>query len=138
MLQTLLVATMLLAAEDGVALTVEIPNLRGAKGEILAALFRSPEGFPRQLNQSFQRIVGQINTTASAVTFESVPPGNYAIVIIHDENRNGKLDTNLFGLPKEGYGFSRNVKRRLVPPAYDAARFTVGNTPLTLSISFNY
>jgi uncharacterized protein (DUF2141 family) len=134
----LLLATALFAADPGVTLTIEVPNLRNTKGEIRAALFRSPEGFPRQVEQSFQRVVGQMNNATGAFTFKDVPPGNYAIVIVHDENRNGKLDTNLLGIPKEGYGFSRNAKGRLGPPSYDAARFTVGDTPLSLSISFNY
>jgi uncharacterized protein (DUF2141 family) len=34
-----------------------------------------------------------------------IKPGKYAIAVIHDENCNGKLDTNMFGIPKEGYGF---------------------------------
>jgi uncharacterized protein (DUF2141 family) len=37
--------------------------------------------------------------------FSDIKPGNYAIAVIHDENRNGELDTNMFGIPKEGYGF---------------------------------
>jgi uncharacterized protein (DUF2141 family) len=37
--------------------------------------------------------------------FSDIKPGNYAIAI-HDENRNGELDTNMFGIPKEGYGSS--------------------------------
>lgn len=41
-------------------------------------------------------------------------------------------------MPKEGYGFSRNAKGRLWPPAFAAARFTLGSTPEVLTITLNY
>ncbi len=42
--------------------------------------------------------------------FEDIPPGRYALAVIHDENMNGKLDANWLGVPKEGYGFSNDAK----------------------------
>jgi uncharacterized protein (DUF2141 family) len=54
-----------------------------------------------------------------------LPPGQYAVQVMHDENDNGKFDTNFVGLPIEGYGFSNNpqVMRRA---NYDEARFDLG------------
>jgi uncharacterized protein (DUF2141 family) len=54
--------------------------------------------------------------------FENLPPGQYAVQVIHDENDNGKFDSNFLGIPSEGYGFSNNprVMRR---PTFEEARF---------------
>ena len=42
--------------------------------------------------------------------------GDYALAVIHDENGNGQLDT-FAGIPREGYGFSRNAPSASARPA---------------------
>ena len=49
---------------------------------------------------------------------------DYAVAVIHDENGNAKLDT-FAGIPKEGFGFSRNPAIGFGPPRFAAARFTL-------------
>lgn len=51
-------------------------------------------------------------------TFEGLKAGIYAISIFHDENDNGKLDTNFIGIPTEPYGFSNNAKGMFGPPDF--------------------
>ena len=65
--------------------------------------------------------------------FKDLPPGNYAVQVMHDENENGQLDTNFLGIPVEGYGFSNNpnVMRKA---HYDEARFDVGAEPASVTI----
>lgn len=43
-----------------------------------------------------------------AIAFGMLAPGKYAVRFYHDENGNQKMDTNLMGIPTEGYGFSNN------------------------------
>lgn len=43
---------------------------------------------------------------------------------MHDENGNGKLDTNAVGMPIEGYGFSNNP-RVMRKATFDEAAFAV-------------
>ena len=51
-----------------------------------------------------------------------LPDGDYAVSAFLDENANMKLDANLFGLPTEPYGFSRDARALAGPPAFaDAA-----------------
>jgi uncharacterized protein (DUF2141 family) len=42
--------------------------------------------------------------------------------VIHDENRNGELDTNMFAYP-EGYGFSSGAKVTMSAPSFSDAVF---------------
>lgn len=56
--------------------------------------------------------------------FEGLPSGTYAVSLFHDENANGRLDTVL-GIPREGFGFSRNPPIRFGPPRFSAARFAL-------------
>lgn len=68
------------------------------------------------------------------LAFEGVAPGRYAVMVIHDENGNGRLDTNLVGMPVEGYGFSNNPKvmRR---PTFEEAAFELGEDGAALDIA---
>ena len=55
-------------------------------------------------------------------TFE-LPQGRYAIGVFHDANRNNRLDTGLFGIPKEQFGFSNGASGRFGPPSFADAGF---------------
>jgi uncharacterized protein (DUF2141 family) len=63
----------------------------------------------------------------ATLTFAHLPLGSYAIVVLHDENENMKLDRNAFGKPKEGWGMSNNPKAHMAAPPFAAARFTLRN-----------
>ena len=55
----------------------------------------------------------------------------------HDENDNGELETNLFGMPTEGYGFSNNARPNLGPVSYDEVKFTLTDQQSSVSNTTN-
>ena len=61
----------------------------------------------------------------TVITMSGITPGLYAIKTMQDENGNGKMDFNWFGMPKEPYGFSNDAKPGLDQPIFDKAAFTV-------------
>ena len=63
--------------------------------------------------------------------------GHYAISVLHDENSNLKADFML-GMPREGFGFSRNAKVRFGPPKFSAASFPVGAGGTSQSLTMKY
>jgi uncharacterized protein (DUF2141 family) len=118
---------------------VQILNIRNSTGTIDCALFASPDGFPREsLHSAAVVMVLKITETQARCDFEDIPPGKYALVVIHDENRNGKLDTNWLGVPKEGYGFSNNAKVSLRAPSFSDAGFEYDGQNLDFTISLHY
>ncbi len=82
---------------------------------------------PEKIAQAWKEIeegtVEKIGKGAYRGSFE-IPPGTYAIGVYIDENENGKLDTNFFGIPKEQYGFSNNTKAFGIPK-FEAAAFAI-------------
>ena len=54
----------------------------------------------------------------SIVRIDSIKSGKYVVQYFHDENKNGKLDLGLFGIPKESYGNSKNVLGFMGPPKF--------------------
>jgi len=80
----------------------------------------------------------KIRDTQARCDFEDIAPGTYALAVVHDENMNGKLDTNWLGIPTEGYGFSNDAKAMLGPPSFSAASFTYDGQDMELTISLHY
>ncbi len=107
-------------------ITGQLTNLRGGRGACYLALFAGPEGFPRQTNQAVRTLRLPVSSGTASFSFDNLPPGSYALAVYHDENSNGKLDKNFFGLPTERYGFSNNARSMMFfPPSFGAARFVV-------------
>lgn len=110
-------------------LNIEVSVLGDRPGNVMAALFDKAEGFPRGTplrTAMVKSVQGKAN-----LQFAGLPKGDYAISAFLEENSNNKLDTNLFGIPTELYGFSRNARRRSGPPPFVEAAFRVeGSTVL--------
>lgn len=118
---------------------VSVLDIRNSTGTVACALFESPEGFPVDFLHSATNImVIKVRKTRARCDFEDIPPGTYALGVIHDENMNGKLDMNAFGLPKEGYGFSNDAKGWFGAPSFEAASFQYDGRTLDLTIDMHY
>ena len=117
---------------------VEITGLRSDKGQVLCALFSAPVGFPKNSGKAAAHAKSEISERRAVCEFPGITAGTYAISVIHDENSNGKLDTNFLGIPREGVGASNNAKGHLGPPKFDAAAFHFPGGPLDLKITILY
>ncbi len=118
---------------------MQVLNIRNSAGTVDCALFDSPAGFPIEaLLSATNVVVIKVRKTHACCDFEDIPPGTYALAVIHDENMNGKLDTNFLGIPKEGYGFSNGAKSLLGAPSFSAASFEYDGGTLDLTISLHY
>ena len=118
---------------------VNILNIRNSIGTVDCALFASPNGFPREfLHSAIVVMVLKIRETQARCDFEDIAPGTYALAVIHDENMNGRLDTNWLGIPKEGYGFSNDVKAVRGAPSFSDASFSYDGQNLNFTISLHY
>jgi uncharacterized protein (DUF2141 family) len=118
---------------------VQILNIRNSTGTVACALFESPDGFPIEFLRSATNVmIIKIRKTQARCDFEDIPPGTYAIAVIHDENMNGKLETNWLGVPKEGYGFSNDATSVVGAPSFSAASFAYDGRSLDLTMSLHY
>jgi uncharacterized protein (DUF2141 family) len=118
---------------------VKILDIRNSTGTVACALFESPAGFPVEfLHFATNVMVIKIRQTQARCDFEDIPPGTYALAVVHDENMNGLLDTNSLGIPKEGYGFSNDAKAWFGAPSFSAASFSYDGRNLELTISLHY
>jgi uncharacterized protein (DUF2141 family) len=113
------------ANSSGSSLVIELSGVRNSKGHVLIALFNQANGFPDQSDKAFRKLRIPANAGTIKASFDDLPPGSYAFGVVHDENDNQKLDTGLFGIPKEGFVFSRNAMGTMGPPSFDNAAIKI-------------
>ncbi len=113
----------LLAAGTAYAgdLTIEVSVPADRHGTVMAAVFDKAEGFPR--GTPLRTATAQPVQGKATLQFTGLTSGDYAVTAFLDENSNTKLDSNLFGLPTELYGFSRNARNLAGPPPFTDAAF---------------
>ncbi len=117
-------------------LTVEITGIKNDQGKILLQLFNSKENY--QNNTAYSANMTKAKQGIVTVTFDNLEAGEYAIRYFHDENDNGKLEQNLFGMPVEGYGFSNNAKANFGPAAFEDMKVTITDQNLVTHSSVQY
>jgi len=120
-------------------LTVRITGARNAKGKIIVYLFRDPQGFPTDASKILrqQGVTIDPRTMTARVAFKDLPPGTFAVTVLHDENDNGKMDTNFLGIPTEGTGAS-NDPNKMRAPAFDEAKFLLNAAEQTVDVKLRY
>jgi uncharacterized protein (DUF2141 family) len=127
------------AEQDCPGIHVKILDIRNSTGTVACALFESPAGFPSEfLHSATNVMIIKIRKSQARCDFMDIPPGTYAMVVIHDENMNGKLDTNVLGIPKEGYGFSKDAKKWLGTPTFSDASFLYDGQNVDLTMTLHY
>jgi uncharacterized protein (DUF2141 family) len=117
---------------------VEIDGLRNDKGQVLCAIFSSAADFPKNGARAAAHAKSEISRGHAVCEFPGIAPGTYAVSVFHDENTNGKMDTNFVGIPREGVGASNNAKGHFGPPKFNAAAFQFSGGRVNLKITIHY
>jgi uncharacterized protein (DUF2141 family) len=119
------------------SLDAGVQGFRNQKGQVLACLTTQPKAFPNCQDDPHARQITVSTRLAGTLKFEGLPSGTYALALIHDENGNGKLDT-FMGIPKEGFGFSKNPAIRMGPPSFASAKvaITTGEHDETVKVKY--
>lgn len=102
---------------------------RTSKGVVRCGLFTESGWLKTPVKKHF----ASVRNGVALCVFKDVPKGVYGISAFHDENENGKLDTNLFGMPTEDYCASRDARGTLGPPSFADAKFSYSGGSKRLS-----
>jgi uncharacterized protein (DUF2141 family) len=126
------------AAESDNRLDVRVVGMRNDKGNLNCSLFKPNQDFPTN-NQHLARIAtAPIANGTGTCEYSGLAPGNYAVVVFHDEDSDGKFKRSALGLPQEGYGFSKDAPARFRAPKFDEASFPFagGTSEILLHIRY--
>jgi len=130
-------ATPLSATPAMTDVTVQLTGLRSAKGVVHVCMTGNQQRF-----LDCQKVPGAVGRSlpagqAARIHLGTVPAGTYAVLVIHDENRDGRLNMTL-GIPREGFGFSNNPAMRPRAPRWDEIGVTVPPGAVTQTIRVRY
>ena len=124
-----------LAQASASSITVDVGNVRSARGRVLVDI--CPQNrFLKDGCIYHGEALAQAGTTR--VIVPNVPPGDYAAQAFHDENTNGNIERGMFGIPKEGVGFSRDARIVLSPPKWRDAVFSHAGTDASIRFNLRY
>ena len=116
-------------------LVVTVTQLDAKGGGIVKVGMYDADGFP-DVGKEVHGIDLQVEGDSASYVFTNIPVGTYAIAVFQDKNGDGKLNKNLFGIPKEPYGFSANKYGKFGPPAFEDVAFDV-EEDVSLSLTIN-
>ena len=105
--------------------TAEVENFKNNNGICQACIFQSASSFEKM--EALQCINAVVQDRRAVLTFSGLPDGEYAIFVFHDVNRNKKMDNNFLGIPKEGYGASKNKLPFAGAPRFTENKFALSN-----------
>lgn len=113
-------------------LTIRIDGVAGADGDIKLAIYNSAESF---LAKPLRGLAAPAREGSVELTVADLPAGDYAFVIYHDANNNGKMDRNAMGMPTEDYAFSNNAMGKRGAPRFEEARIALPEGGATATVS---
>lgn len=121
------------ATPRSTTLKIHITGFENSNGQAKVALVNSQDNYESD-GKPYKGINCKIANNEVVQTI-SLPYGEYAVKVFHDENSNDELDTFMFGIPKERYGFSNDARGSFGPPDYKDARFVLESPEQEISIT---
>lgn len=132
--KNLVLSTALLASSLSVQaadLVVEIDHINSDNGVVLAQVFSGKDNYKKGVAVDSQMLTAKTGT--AQMIFKDLPAGEYAVRMFHDENNNQKMETNMFGMPTEGYGYSNEAVGNMGPAKYKKMAFTIAEEDTKVS-----
>ncbi len=107
-----------------VKLEVTVNKIKQVSGIMVISLYNKDTSFPVE-GKEFRINLVKVTGPSVSTTFINLVPGEYAVALYHDENSDGVCNLGLFGIPKEGFGFSRNFRPKWSAPSYSDCKIEI-------------
>ncbi len=114
-------------------ITVVVTGFENDQGVVRFSMCQSEDEYQNK-TPPFCTATKKLKNRMVAWTLNNIPYGLYTIKVFHDENANGKLDTNVLGMPVERYGFSNQARGQFGPPPFAKAVFRLDSPHKQLTI----
>ena len=118
--------------------TITIKNIRSDTGVIRIGIYNNPVQFPQDPVKCFTLEKTMMIEGTMEIVLIDISPGSYAISLLDDEDGNERMKYNFLRMPREGYGFSNNVKPGLKSPPFEKCSIQIGKGNTHLNIKMQY
>ena len=120
-------------------LLVQVTGLESNVGQVKCSLFDSPRGWPKSRTAPVGVVFAPITKKSARCVFHQLPPGRYAVTMVHDTNMSGDMELTFMGFPTEGFGFSNKAKSNAFgAPSFEQAAVMVGAKEQRRTIEVEY
>jgi uncharacterized protein (DUF2141 family) len=113
---------------------LHLAGVRSDLGFVRVAVFDNAEAFEQSRGEllllNLPAIGGHMDTKLCGAWTQQV-----AVAVFHDENQNMELDATL-GIPREGFGFSRNPSLLSGKPRFHEIALVLGGEPLEIELTY--
>jgi uncharacterized protein (DUF2141 family) len=117
------------------SLKVIVTGLEPSVGTVELSLFSSEESF---MTEPLSQKNGRPDENGEFIwNMVVLTEGEYAVVVVHDANDNGKLDRGFLGIGGESYGFSNNVRPWFGWPDFSDAAVTIESADVEMVIQLD-
>ena len=124
-------------AAPAAELALALEGIRSDSGRVMIAVFDRADAF-RARTDAIATVRIRARRGRLMLSLGGLPPARYAVSVFHDENGDGALDTNLLGIPTEGYGFSNRARGTMGPPSFAEAAVHLGEDRRAVSVRLTY
>lgn len=135
---TVLLVAFCLTNSYGQNTHINISGIRSEKGQIVLNVFKNNEDYEQE--KVYKKFVFEKKKFENGIMTIAcdLEQGTYGITLIDDENKNGALNKNLIGIPKEGFGFSNFFMEKLKKPAFSDFKLAVKpqNNKVTIKVKY--
>ena len=118
-------------------LVIMASGFQSSDGRFIVNVFASEAGYPLDSSQAVRTYSGEVTHETMEIRLEGIAFGTYAVTVLHDEDKNGKMTTGFLGMPTEAIGISNNPKSYFGAPAYEDALFKIDQLEKTISITMH-
>ncbi len=87
---------------------VQVSGVRNSQGRVRLAAHAVRDTFPSQWDRAAALAEAPASQPAVTLSLKLPAPGRYALIVVHDEDGDGRMSKNVIGLPKEGYATGDN------------------------------
>ena len=117
---------------------VTISGIRSGNGQILINVFKDNATYDKEKPVKTFVFDKKGLVDGKLVVPCPLEPGVYGLTLVDDENSNGKIDKNLMGMPKEGFGFSNFFMEKMKKPAFDDFKVDLSSANAPVGIRIKY
>jgi uncharacterized protein (DUF2141 family) len=122
-------------SQTEITLTIRATGFKSNIGQSILELYRKEDNVPKK---PFMVLKANIVNNEATFSVKNLAYGDYAAIIVHDQNSNGKIDHS-FGIPSEPLGFTNNWELGLFSgmPSFEKLKFTFSKTNISLTVKMN-
>lgn len=122
-----------------VSFKIEISNLQNSDGSVLVSVFKDQEGFEDEVPVKLVTISKGGSLKDGVLKTEiSLPPDNYGVALVDDENNDGDMNYNFVGKPLEGFGFSDYYHTGFSKPKFSDFSFNLTEDTDVVKVKMRY